>query len=370
MTMPLPVRMPKWGLSMQEGKIVDWWKAEGAVVREGEDLVDIETAKINNVYEAPAGGVLRRIVAQPGVTLAVGALIAVLADAETPEDDIDAFIADFQASFVPEAEGDDGEGLQVSAVPAAGRSIAVGRIGLADGTPVVLVHGYAGDMNGWAFNVPALAQRTPVIAIDLPGHGGSEKDVGDASLASLAATVGAVLDALGVERAHLVGHSLGGAVVARLAIDRPDLAASLTLIAPAYLPGTALNESFLTDIAQGARAKDLRPALELLTHDPSLVTREMVEDVVRYKRLDGVEEALIAIRDRMLAGDDARALQADLPRIARALVIASHEDAIVGTPSSLPPGFEVVWIDGAGHLPHVEKANAVDELLLRQLEEN
>ena len=258
----------------------------------------------------------------------------------------------------------------MSVIPAAGRSIAVGRTGLADGTPVVLVHGYAGDMNGWAFNVPALAQRAPVIAIDLPGHGGSEKDVGDASLTSFAATVSAVLEALGVERAHFVGHSLGGAVVARLAIDRPDLAASLTLIAPAYLPGTALNESFLTDIAEGARAKDLRPALELLTHDPSLVTREMVEDVVKYKRLDGVEEALIAIRDRMLAGDDARALQADLPRIARALVIASHKDAIVGTPSSLPPGFEVVWIDGAGHLPHIEKANAVDELLLRQLEKD
>ncbi|MBS0409501.1 MAG: acetoin dehydrogenase dihydrolipoyllysine-residue acetyltransferase subunit, partial [Proteobacteria bacterium] len=43
-----PIRMPKWGLSMQEGAIIDWWKAEGDRLTEGEDLVDIETSKINN----------------------------------------------------------------------------------------------------------------------------------------------------------------------------------------------------------------------------------------------------------------------------------------------------------------------------------
>ena len=84
-------------------------------------------------------------------------------------------------------------------------------------------------------------------AIDLPGHGESAKDVGDGSLDTLAATVLGFLDAVGVGRAHLVGHSLGGAVVTAVAAAAPDRVSALTLVSPvgfgevdaAYLRGFA-----------------------------------------------------------------------------------------------------------------------------------
>ncbi|MFI4973998.1 MAG: acetoin dehydrogenase dihydrolipoyllysine-residue acetyltransferase subunit [Caulobacterales bacterium] len=362
----IPVKMPKWGLSMQEGKVLHWWKTPGDLLAEGEDLLDVETTKITNTAESPVSGLLRRIVAEPEETLPVGALLAVVADEATSDEAIDRFIEEFQSSFVPEAVEDAaGGGLALRIVHAGPHLLRVGTTS-GEGVPIVLLHGFGADLNNWLFNVEPLSAAAPVIAIDLPGHGASSKDVGDGSLESLAAAVGQALGALGIEQAHLVGHSLGAAVAMRLALDSPGLARSLTLIAPAGLPGSEVSPSFLTGFAQAERTRDLRSVLEQLVADPALISRDMVEDVLRFKRLDGAQEALAVLCERMLDGGDFRALQARLKELPPALVIASRGDAIVGAPDehALPTGWRLSWIDGAGHMPHVEKAAEVNALIL------
>ncbi len=98
------ITMPKWGIEMQEGLITGWTAQVGDTLAIGEPLLDVETDKIVNAVESPFAGTLRRILAQAGSAYAVGALLAVYADASVSEAQIDAFIAAFKpaaTSFEP-----------------------------------------------------------------------------------------------------------------------------------------------------------------------------------------------------------------------------------------------------------------------------
>jgi pyruvate dehydrogenase E2 component (dihydrolipoamide acetyltransferase) len=123
------ITMPKWGIEMQEGTITGWHAAPGATLAKGDPLLDVETEKIVNSVESPYDGTLRRIVADERDTVAVGALIAVYADAGVSEAEIDAFVAAFKpadTSFEPDGSAAGGSAEAVggasSAAPAGAAS--------------------------------------------------------------------------------------------------------------------------------------------------------------------------------------------------------------------------------------------------------
>jgi len=90
-----PIAVPKWGIEMVEGTINSWNKREGDSVTKGDEVFDMESDKIVNVWESPVNGVLRRIIATEGDAYPVGALLGVIAAADVSDADIDAFIAGF-----------------------------------------------------------------------------------------------------------------------------------------------------------------------------------------------------------------------------------------------------------------------------------
>ena len=100
-----PVTMPKWGIEMQEGTVTAWNVELGHHVVKGDALLDVETEKIVNSVESPASGTLRRKLAPTGDTFPVGALIAVLADPDVAETEIEAFVRDFKPFDASFAEG-------------------------------------------------------------------------------------------------------------------------------------------------------------------------------------------------------------------------------------------------------------------------
>src|SRR2546422_5857227 len=94
-----------------------------------------------------------------------------------------------------------------------------------EGFPIVLVHGYTGNLRNWAFSIPALTERYRTISMDLRGHGHSSKptEKEDYTLDVMADDVHQLLTHLGVTDCHLAGHSMGGRVAQLLTLAHPAL---------------------------------------------------------------------------------------------------------------------------------------------------
>ena len=189
----------------------------------------------------------------------------------------------------------------------------------------------------------------------------------------LADAVTGVLDALGAERAHLVGHSMGGAVALAVAARNPARIASLTLIAPCGF-GSEINAGYLRGFADAQTRRELKPVIGQLFADESLVTRQLVDDLLAYKRLDGVDEALHALADTLLDGEAQRSdSAASLAAIADAVpvtVVWGHADRIIpAAQAESVTGAVRHLIDGAGHMPHMERPAevqaAIEETIAR-----
>ncbi len=358
-----PIVMPKWGLAMIEGTVVEWQAEVGSEVAAGQDIMEIETSKITNVYESPVSGPLRSIVVQAGETVPVGALLGVCAPASVSDEEVAAYVKDFVDNFDWDAAAG-ASGPATETIEVKGKRIRFLKQGDAEGTPVVLIHGFGGDCLGWLFNQEALSEGHTTYAIDLPGHGGSTKDVGEGSVEGLAQTVLDFMDEKGIAKAHLVGHSMGGAVALALAAGHPDRVASASLLAPAGL-GAEINMDFINGFIEQKRSKKLRGVLELLVADPGMITNDMVEEVIKFKRLDGAVEALTKLRDGLFPGGSQKTL--DLGGLSVPVqALWGEQDQIlpVAHAKALPDGVKVTTYAGSGHLPHMEKASDVNAAII------
>ena len=353
--------MPKWGLSMTEGRIDVWLKQPGDRVEKGEEVLDVETDKISSSVEAPFSGVLRRVLALSDETLPVGGLLGIVVEGEATEAEIDAVIEGFQASFVSSAAEAQASGPSAQKVEVGGRLLRYLDLG-EGGTPLVLVHGFGGDLNNWLFNHPGLAAQRRVIALDLPGHGESGKQLRSGDADELSQALLALLDHLALDRVHLAGHSMGGLVSLTVARQAPARGASLRLIASAGL-GEEINADYLHGFTDATNRNALKPHLIQLFSDPALVTRQMLEDMLKFKRLEGVDQALRQLNAQLFEGGRQRLDLRNIVGQQPSLVIWGSDDAII--PARHAEGLEaqVEILPGQGHMVQLEAAERVNQLM-------
>jgi pyruvate dehydrogenase E2 component (dihydrolipoamide acetyltransferase) len=256
--------------------------------------------------------------------------------------------------------------------PIESRSVTVGGVDLrlrivgGNGAPLILLHGLGGDSTSWTLNHRPLAAARPVIAVDLPGHGGSAREVGDGTVPALGRLLSGLPDGLGIERFHLIGLSFGAGVAMDLAGRIPGRILSLTAVSATGL-GPEVNIGFIRGYLRAETPEAMRPMLELLYHD----TRKINDAMVGYALAGRADPSFRACVDRMTDANFENGRQ----RFDYARQIVAHpfpvhlvwgrEDRIVPVSHAerLADKLPVHILDAVGHMPNAEAAETFNGIV-------
>jgi pimeloyl-ACP methyl ester carboxylesterase len=270
---------------------------------------------------------------------------------------------------------------EISTISVHGRRAAYRRAGAGGAQPrpaIVLVHGIAGDSSEWAPVIDRLAQDYDVIAPDLAGHGESTRLRGDHSIGAFATWLRDVLEALEVERATFVGHSLGGGVVMQFAYQYPDYVERMVLVSSgglgrevsaliraASLPGAEWVLGGVGVAARGASSVLSRVGVGHKSEYGELAHRMAgLTDGDRRAAFVRAVRAIASVGGQRVSATDRLYLAADVPTLivwgARDRIIPVHH---AHATHEAVPGSELVVFDDAGHFPHADDPERFTEVV-------
>ncbi len=253
-----------------------------------------------------------------------------------------------------------------------------------DGRPVLLlVHGLAGDAGTWGAVLEKLGEWAYVVAPDLPGHGGAEPAGGDCSIPGYAAYLRDLLRLLGIGRASVVGHSLGGGVAMQMTYLFPDLVERLVLVdagglgpevslwlRAATLPGAELVIPVISAAPVRWVARWAGQALGAVGLPPRAGVTELArgvgslaDPVARRAFLRTVRTSL-DLRGQTVDARDRLYLTELLPT----LVLWGARDTIIPVRHGVAmhdaaPGSELEVLEQSGHFPHLDEPRRFEALL-------
>ena len=427
--MSTELRLPRLGETMEEGIVVTWNLSEGESFERGDTLLEVETDKM--VAEVPAleSGTLLEILVEEQTKVKVGDILALIDPSEKTSRKIEIPTKKEQvpSQNTPEplpASNDSSQFLAhdenlelIRAIPGARRlakrygidlttvsgtgpaeriersdvvkafqnkpevaspkqsfgpqlgpgGIRFLRRGKQGGTPVVLLHGFASDLHSWRLIHGPLSRHRDVIAIELPGHGGSIDWQKSGGVQALAEHLEQVIIELELGAVDLVGHSLGGAIAVYLASQQTNMVSRLTLLAPVGF-GTEINLSAVEPFTEELAESEIKLSLSRLFYDLKWVSEDLIDAT---KKNFGNSTRRVQARDLLKSifpsGSqewDGQSLLCKLNQPVR--ILWGEEDMILPIRhlNGLPGWVAQHRLSKVGHVPQIEAA----PLLLRILQ--
>jgi pyruvate dehydrogenase E2 component (dihydrolipoamide acetyltransferase) len=421
--MPTAISMPKLGMTMEEGTVVQWPLAVGDRVEKGDPLLVIESEKTEVDIEAPESGFFRHIYVEEGDTVPCGSLLGAITETADEAFDADAFHA---AEDRPENK--EGGALQVKLAPAVAKTTApterpvapaaraaAKKLGLdpqqipgtgpngrvtkqdveayaaarealvpvadgvslevlaaGEGDPVLLLPGLGTDASAFARQTPMLAERFRVLGVNPRGVGLSDAPEADAyDVAQTAADAAATVEGA----VHVIGASLGAAAALELALTQPERVRSLVLITPFVTASprlVAIGEGWRR-VAAEATAETLAAALLPWFFSSGFLS----DEAARGRTLRGLAQTVARVPartlDRMTAGmlEWSGSRADDLAKLSMpTLVVAAGEDLLTPDAPTLAeaiPTAKLLVVEGAGHAVALESPDAVNEAIAAHL---
>jgi len=245
------------------------------------------------------------------------------------------------------------------------------------GPPVILIHGFFYDTYMWHNNIDALAAHFKVYAFDLWGFGYSTREPVDYGYSLYSDQLLEFMDALSIQKASLIGQSMGGGTIVKFASSNRERIDRAILVDPAGMPNPQplmariANFPLVGEVMYGLQSNFMRRlALRRnFIHDPAYITESYFDNVTRFHKIRGTSEAMLTILrkrffDTLL--DEIQAFPAsDVPT----LIVWGREDQSIPVERgeamhATMKGSRFQIISDAGHCPHDEQSELFNQLAL------
>ena len=253
-----------------------------------------------------------------------------------------------------------------------------------EGPPVLLIHGLGASVVTWRDNIGPLSAAHRVYAVDLPGHGDSDKPDIDYAVDTMVRFVVRFLESLNVESTAIIGNSIGGALGLITALRHPELVTRLLLVDSAGL-GREISAYLklvsipgLGALLESSRVGGTRLMLKKVFTDETFVTQELLDELYRSRQMPGAKEAVVKVIRRTVSLRGVRReflYLDDLPSLSMPLMLVwGAQDLILPVShayraSEAAPNALLKVFDECGHWPHMERASEFNSLALDFLSE-
>lgn len=246
-----------------------------------------------------------------------------------------------------------------------------------EGVPIILIHGFNMDMNTWTHNIEALAANHSVYAFDLWGMGYSTREAMDTGYPLFAEQLLQFMDALEIDKATLVGHSIGAGTAIYFAVHNPDRVARLVLVDSTGIPNPLpLRSKFFTLPGVGEfllginnnyfRRKNLN---DIWFHEKYRLTDEVFRDLTQFQKVEGSSEILLQILRRdffhTLSEEIKQLSHMDIPTL---IVWGRYDVSIplkIGREMhSILEGSSFEVIDNGGHMPNWDSPAQFNQIVM------